>query len=313
MFRAGILRTFGEANLLLILAAIGLTALRLLIQTGRWWLIVDIHDLRSDFWRLHRLTHVGLFYSNFLPGMTGGDVVRGVLLGRETKQWKRAASTVVIDRGIGLAMLLLLACGGFLIALRSEYGGWLTWATAGALGAATLASMGFFSRRVRAALGLQALWDRVPETGYFAAVKGLARAFRERPVALMGVVAQSAAIHVIMIFATAISGWALGMGGEAWDLFVKLPIIIFAGAMPISIMGFGVMEPTAIALLANPPVVTVNHLVGMLLLLRAYQMLFSFLGAGFVLTGERAVDGDVATGSSQSDEQSSTAEHVAAA
>src|SRR5207237_3398719 len=68
------------------------------------------------------LFFIGMFYNQFLPGGTGGDVVKTYLLWKETPGNKPGALLAVLfDRMIGLIALIIIT--GVLIFLRFD---WLT-------------------------------------------------------------------------------------------------------------------------------------------------------------------------------------------
>jgi hypothetical protein len=90
--------------------AASLLAFTLCCQFSRWYLLVRAVDLPFTYRNAFRLGLVGYFYSLFLPGSIGGDLVKGYSIAKE-QPGKRAVAvaTVVIDRLFGLFGLLLLA------------------------------------------------------------------------------------------------------------------------------------------------------------------------------------------------------------
>ena len=103
------------------LAGLLLTA-SLLISFVRWHLLVRAQDLPFALPNALRLGAVGFFFSTFLPGSIGGDIVKAVFLAKENSRRTVAVATVLIDRAIALwaliwFVLLLGACfwlGGML-------------------------------------------------------------------------------------------------------------------------------------------------------------------------------------------------------
>ena len=65
-----------EKSLLLL----GLLIYGLVSQIGvlRWWLLLRAQDIRIPYRLAHRLTFLGFFFNNVVPGPTGGDVVKAV-------------------------------------------------------------------------------------------------------------------------------------------------------------------------------------------------------------------------------------------
>src|SRR5438128_2999345 len=96
------------------LAGLLLTA-SLLISFVRWHLLVRAQDLPFTLPNALRLGAVGFFFSTFLPGSIGGDIVKAVFLAKENSRRTVAVATVLIDRAIALWALIwfVLLLGAF--------------------------------------------------------------------------------------------------------------------------------------------------------------------------------------------------------
>ena len=68
-------------------------------------------------------------------------------------------------------------------------------------------------------------------------------------------------------------------------ILVAMPLIFLAAAIPITWQGVGVMELAAIGLLVEDDGITVNQIVGMLLLYRGIEFTWSLVGAVPVVRG----------------------------
>jgi len=85
----------------------------------RWYLILRTFGIFLRFRSVFEIYAIGAFGNSFLPGSTGGDVMRVVYLLRSVEKRKlRAAVSVFADRVVGLYGLLLVSM--FVIALRAE-------------------------------------------------------------------------------------------------------------------------------------------------------------------------------------------------
>ena len=86
----------------------------------RWHVLLKVQDIHLSFWRLSGLFLIGMFYNQFLPGGTGGDIIKSYYLLKETPDRKAGALlAVVFDRLIGL--VALVAITGTLIGLRYDF------------------------------------------------------------------------------------------------------------------------------------------------------------------------------------------------
>src|SRR5207253_4790932 len=86
----------------------------------RWHVLLKVQRIHLSFWRLSGLFLIGMFYNQFLPGGTGGDIIKSYYLLKETSDKKAGALlAVVFDRFIGL--VALVAITGTLISLRYDF------------------------------------------------------------------------------------------------------------------------------------------------------------------------------------------------
>jgi glycosyltransferase 2 family protein len=76
----------------------------------RWQILLKVQKIRLSFPRLSGLFFIGMFYNQFLPGGTGGDIIKSYLLLKETDKKAGALLAVVFDRLIGLVALVTITC-----------------------------------------------------------------------------------------------------------------------------------------------------------------------------------------------------------
>ncbi len=88
----------------------------------RWHILLKVQRIYLSIPRVSGLFLIGMFYNQFLPGGTGGDIMKSYLLLKETPgKATGALLAVVFDRMVGLVALITIT--GALIALRYQ---WLT-------------------------------------------------------------------------------------------------------------------------------------------------------------------------------------------
>src|SRR6266478_325048 len=86
----------------------------------RWHVLLKVQGIHLSLPRLSGLFLIGMFYNQFLPGGTGGDIIKSYFLLKETPDKKAGALLAVIfDRFIGL--VALIAITGALISLRYDF------------------------------------------------------------------------------------------------------------------------------------------------------------------------------------------------
>jgi hypothetical protein len=72
----GLIRLVREANLHYLLAALLILPICFLITARRWHLLLEAMDIRLTQARTLVLNMVGAFYNTFMPGSTGGDLIK---------------------------------------------------------------------------------------------------------------------------------------------------------------------------------------------------------------------------------------------
>ena len=85
----------------------------------RWQILLRVQKIQLSFPRIAGLFLIGMFYNQFLPGGTGGDIIKSYLLLKETPDKKAGALlAVVFDRLIGLVALVAITVT--LVSLRFD-------------------------------------------------------------------------------------------------------------------------------------------------------------------------------------------------
>ncbi|HEX8899091.1 MAG TPA: lysylphosphatidylglycerol synthase transmembrane domain-containing protein, partial [Chthoniobacterales bacterium] len=120
--RAAMATAIRDADYRWILAAILAYLVVEVAAVVRWHILLKVQGIHLSAARIAGLFIIGMFYNQFLPGGTGGDIVKTYLLWKETPRQKPGALLAVLfDRMIGLIALIIIT--GVLIFLRY---GWLT-------------------------------------------------------------------------------------------------------------------------------------------------------------------------------------------
>ena len=145
----------------------------LLAQTllaPRWILLLRVHGVEISMFQTVKLTYLGLFYNNMMPGAVGGDLLKAWYITHHSEKDQRveAAVTVFVDRLVGLIGTIILGViasfiiGGKLIIPVMGHKiqvRWLVWAIFLSM---VLFSVVFFSRRIRRMLLLKKLLEKLP-------------------------------------------------------------------------------------------------------------------------------------------------------
>src|SRR5213592_1037040 len=108
-----------EADYRWVAAAIAAYVIVEIAAAIRWQILLRVQKIRLNVPRLIGLFLIGMFYNQFLPGGTGGDIIKSYLLLKETKAKAGALLAVVFDRLIGLVALVTITVA--LVSLRFDW------------------------------------------------------------------------------------------------------------------------------------------------------------------------------------------------
>jgi glycosyltransferase 2 family protein len=118
--RAQMLVALRQANYFWVAVAIGAYIIVELAAAIRWRILLDVQDIHLTLPRLGGLFFIGMFFNQFLPGGTGGDIIKSYLLLKETPGKKAGALLAVLfDRLIGLVALVTIT--SVLVLLRFHW------------------------------------------------------------------------------------------------------------------------------------------------------------------------------------------------
>ena len=291
----GLRSLMAEARWGWLAAGLALTAPIIPLQALRWWLLMRCRSLPVGYAAALRLTLVGLFFNFCVPlGSNGGDVVkaygaaRAVHHGPDGRGGPPGARTttvvsVLLDRIAGLLGLLVLAAVTGPLAGGGPVGRRVTLTAWGVLAAVAAGAFLYLNPWTRRALGVHLLTTRI---GVAQALDRAVVGYRHHRGTLAAAVALSVPVHLCLAGATALAGHAIGVPTGLFTLVAVLPIVFLVGALPITVLGLGVMEPAAAALLEGSGT-TFNQIVAMLMAYRAFLLVYGLLGGLAVLAGER--------------------------
>ena len=225
-----------------------------LVRGFRWQALIAALGQRVPVARTTELFLVGTFFNQFLPTGIGGDVVRTLILARDGLGRARAASTVIVDRAIGILMLLAAGLVALLVA-HDRAPVEVAVLLVGAILAGVGGSIGLLSaHRWRARLVGVRLVGRLATAGPIARFVDAFAEYGPRPLALSA--AWSTAFTGLLIGANVAVARALGIHqADLLDWALVVPLVALSSLLP-SVGGWGVREWTYVGLLGTlqPPV-----------------------------------------------------------
>jgi uncharacterized protein (TIRG00374 family) len=220
----------------------------------RWQILLRVQGINLSTGRILALFLIGMFYNQFLPGGTGGDIVKTYLLWKETPDKKPGALLAVLfDRMIGLIALIIIT--GVLIFLRYN---WLTstkatspyvWLVLLVFGASVVFVTTTFL--ISGFNLLHKLPHRIPFREKLLEISAAYHLYARHWKATMGAFGASLVCH-LGTFATFLCvAYAFRANIAPVDFFAIMPVERTISSLPISFAGVGTREYILQIMLSN--------------------------------------------------------------
>jgi hypothetical protein len=244
-----IVSTLSTAHIPYYFAAIILYIISQPLRTLRWGLLLRAKQVELSQIKLLALYFIGMFFSNFLPTIMGGDVVRGYYIYKESHSHEVAFGSVVVERLCGLVVIVTV---GFISSLFFYIKGGpapiVMVSFAGCC--AMLFIMAGFLYQPLVALLIRPLkvftrWrvqERVNEI-YLAILS-----YKNHSDALLLCVALSLLFELVIILIYYVLSVALSWGIPFYFFLYTVPVITIVSMIPISFGGLGVREGATVLL-----------------------------------------------------------------
>jgi glycosyltransferase 2 family protein len=219
----------------------------------RWKILLQVQKIRLSFPRISGLFLIGMFYNQFLPGGTGGDIIKSYLLLKETDKKAGALLAVVFDRLIGLVALVTLT--GVLVMLRYH---WLAqtpetrrllWILLFLLGSSIASLLTSF---VVSGFNLfHLLPHKFPGREKLIEISAAYHLYARHWFATLLAFGASLVAHLATFTTFLCVAYAFHAGVALIDFFAVLPIERTITALPISFAGVGLREQILQVMLSN--------------------------------------------------------------
>ena len=211
----------------------------------RWHVLLKVQGIHLSFWRLSGLFLIGMFYNQFLPGGTGGDIIKSYYLLKETPDKKAGALlAVVFDRLIGL--VALVAITGTLIGLRYDLLSQTTetrqllWILLVVLSASIA---GLLTTFVITGFNLfHLLPEKFPGREKLIEISAAYHLYARHWRATLVAFGSSVVAHLATFTTFLCAAYALGAAVPLVNFFAVMPVERTISALPISFAGIGLRE-----------------------------------------------------------------------
>ncbi|RMF21316.1 MAG: UPF0104 family protein [Deltaproteobacteria bacterium] len=204
-----------------------------LVTAYRWQLIARRVGFGERTTKVFLYYYIGMFFNLFGPSTLGGDLARALYLGGASGRRAAALHTVVLDRAVGMVMLIVVAVAAMALFGRMGVPAPAAYLTA-AVGVAVAVVWWALPPLSRMVLSSGHRWRRVIEDE----LSGLWR----DPSLFGRITLISIFFHVLQISALVLLGKAVGVPVPWQYYFVFHPLVTVLSAIPVSLAGLGIRE-----------------------------------------------------------------------
>lgn len=239
----GVART---ASLAWLAAALTIYLVMVLASVWRWGLLLRAQGIHLSFSWLTSSFLVATFFNNFLPSNIGGDVVRIADSSRAAGSKTLAATIVLVDRGIGLLGLLLVAAIGATTGPRLIEAGpglgtitlWALFTGAMVVSVPAILVPSALPRLLKPLRVLHPEWidERLGR------LTGALDRFRGAPASLLACFAGAVGVQALLVVFYVAIARSMNIPVGFAELAVVVPLSFIVQMAPVSMNGFGVRE-----------------------------------------------------------------------
>ncbi len=206
----------------------------------RWMILAKLLDYKLDFSKACRMYFESAFSNNFLPTNFGGDAIRAYDLGKRDKSWLKAASTVMVERLYGFAVMFCMIPVGLFFIRYTKF--------AHALPPNVALALWFTFIATVVGLGSYKLWSKIP-LGIVQKLNYAVEEYTKCHHSLRLVLLWTFITHLLLLAGNVCSAYALGVGtGEIpiWYWLIVTPASTLAGFIIPAVKGVGAKEASYI-------------------------------------------------------------------
>ncbi len=242
------------------------TFLGLLAGALRWHVILRAAQLPLPWAKVFSIFFIGQFFNSFMLGACGGDLARAFYVAREWPGKRaEAATTALIDRAVGLLVLVAFGSGVILYRFHLFFdtigNRWMGFVMISFLGAAAVLMLALLRKNLFEHWPLFQRWEKQTILGAtFRRIYEALFLFHTRPHTLALVVLLSFLNMVLLTLACTFIGMSLNVELRLRDYFTLFPVITVLSSLPLTPGGLGVREGLFVELLNTLGVAAVKAL-----------------------------------------------------
>ena len=267
----------------------------------RWFLIIRMQKLSQRLPSILSLYMIGNFFNTFMPGSVGGDLIKAwYIAGREPEKRARAVFSVLIDRLLGLTVIVCYSAVTLLFFTHWLSGNHQLKVTALVVwlftGACLVVSLLFFWPPIWELSFTKKMISALSKTKRLGEITQSVMVFRKHPLTILACVCLSALSVLGTVLFHCYLGSLLNIPLSYAQYFFVVPLALTVSAIPLLPGGIGTGQ-VAFFTFFKWMGVSDPELGGTLCtLMQIYTILFNCLGAIFYLKSKRKTSTPISTG-----------------
>lgn len=211
----------------------------LYVSTVRWRLLLPVEFKKT---KLLSFYMIGSFFNTFLPGVIGGDAVKGYYLYKETNNGSLTLASVFMDRYIGFVSLMIMGLVAYIAGFNYLKGSIIEWLLPAIILAFVIGNLvvfGFrFGKRMKRLAEFYKYFDK----------------YRNHKTMIAKTLFLSFIVQIINIISIYVITLGLGQHISIIYFFIFFPIVTTISTLPISISGIGLRESSFVLLFGLPQI-----------------------------------------------------------
>ncbi len=236
-------------NVSYLLLAYSLNVIMVTLLALRWWILYGVDDNRPAYRYLLKVSFVGVFFNNLLPGTFGGDIYRTLHMARQEDgetRLSRSLAVILLDRLTGLLGMVLIGATAVLlndvIDLPGHVGLW-TFVFVAIFGLALYLSMNryVYELMIRLFFWLPGHYLSFIETRVNHLYERMA-VFNDHKALVFFALVVSIIQRVVWFLGCYLVSQSLHLDISLLLIFIVLPIIEVIRTLPLTMQGIGIRE-----------------------------------------------------------------------
>jgi len=292
----GLISCIGGFRLLPFMVGAALQLLTIYLTAFRWRLLMLVQGIVLDRRSVLRLSYLGEFFNNFLPGAMGGDAVKAYYVIKHTGKKGATIVSIFANRFVGLLVMVVIS----VMMLGS-------WILIGSVGVSSLKQPVFsiffvaiaiavvlvvaFNRSLNNSSMFQRLIAKLPFSRQLEVLREAMHRHRKLGKMVWPILLYSVLIVVSFILSVMFVGISLGVNLAWQQYFLYMPLIMIMTAVPITPGGVGVMEELFLYFFssAGDP----QKILALALLYRLTLIICGLPGVAIFLASEKIAPGQI--------------------